>query len=246
MKIAVRLDDITPDMDWGRFFAFKELLDRYRVKPLIGVVPDNRDENLSGQENREHPEFWSYISQLEKEGWVIAMHGYRHLYSTKKGGLFPLNHFSEFAGVSYDKQLEMLKKGKALLEEKGICTGIFMAPAHSYDKNTVKALKQAGFYAMTDGFGKYPYKWQEMIFYPISFRLSKSFQTKSGFSTMVVHPATVSETDILRYEAYFRNPAVEWISFGEYLRLTPKERGLAGRVTEYGKALMKHFLIKLK
>ena len=46
MKVAVRLDDITPDMDWERFLKFKELLDRYQVKPLIGVVPENRDENL--------------------------------------------------------------------------------------------------------------------------------------------------------------------------------------------------------
>jgi hypothetical protein len=46
MKIAVRLDDITPDMDWERFYKFKALLDRYQVKPLIGVVPDNRDPGL--------------------------------------------------------------------------------------------------------------------------------------------------------------------------------------------------------
>ena len=50
MKITVRLDDITPDMDWERFLKFKALLDRYQVKPLIGVVPDNRDENLVKKE----------------------------------------------------------------------------------------------------------------------------------------------------------------------------------------------------
>ena len=46
MKIAVRMDDITPDMDWEKFLAFKEILDTFGIKPLIGVVPDNRDENL--------------------------------------------------------------------------------------------------------------------------------------------------------------------------------------------------------
>ena len=46
MQIAIRLDDITPDMDWERFLAFKEILDGCGIKPLIGVVPDNRDENL--------------------------------------------------------------------------------------------------------------------------------------------------------------------------------------------------------
>ena len=48
MNITVRLDDITPDMDWERFYKFKALLDQYQVKPLIGVVPDNRDELLKG------------------------------------------------------------------------------------------------------------------------------------------------------------------------------------------------------
>ena len=37
MNITVRLDDITPDMDWERFYKFKALLDQYQVKPLIGV-----------------------------------------------------------------------------------------------------------------------------------------------------------------------------------------------------------------
>ncbi len=42
MKIAVRMDDIAPGMDWKKFNDFKELLDEYGIKPLIGVVPDNR------------------------------------------------------------------------------------------------------------------------------------------------------------------------------------------------------------
>ena len=46
IKMAVRLDDITPDMDWERFLACKEILDRHGIRPLIGVVPDNRDDLL--------------------------------------------------------------------------------------------------------------------------------------------------------------------------------------------------------
>ena len=40
MKIAVRMDDITPDMDWEKFEAFKTILDKYNIKPLLGIVPD--------------------------------------------------------------------------------------------------------------------------------------------------------------------------------------------------------------
>ena len=39
------------------------------------------------------------------------MHGVNHIYTTKKGGLFPLNNFSEFAGLSYDEQYELLSYG---------------------------------------------------------------------------------------------------------------------------------------
>ncbi len=125
MKITVRLDDITPDMDWERFLKFKALLDRYQVKPLIGVVPDNRDENLvkkelSAEEKKLSEGFWEYIKALKEDGWVIAMHGFRHIYSTKKGGCFPLNNFSEFAGLPFARQQEMLTEGKEILHEKGI------------------------------------------------------------------------------------------------------------------------------
>ena len=143
MKIAIRLDDITPDMDWAKFLRFKELCDLYQVKPLIGVVPENKDSMLCVDEKRE--DFWEYLLQLKNEGWMIAQHGCTHIYSTKKKGCFPLNALSEFAGRPFEEQLTCLKCGKQILEGHGIFTDIFMAPAHSYDQNTLKALKEAGF-----------------------------------------------------------------------------------------------------
>ncbi len=251
MKIAVRLDDITPDMDWERFFKFKALLDRYQVKPLIGVVPDNRDENLvkikQDKVEKEIPEdFWKYIKQLQSKGWVIAMHGYQHVYSTKKGGMFPLNNFSEFAGISFERQREMLEEGKKVLAQKGIETDIFMAPAHSYDKKTLKALKECGFRALTDGFGNAPYSWKGLIFYPISFQLSSAFKKKDGYSTMVVHTDTVSDEDLERYEGYFMKSNVEWISYKEYLEQEPVKGNIFGRGKEFFMAKGKHLLMKLR
>ena len=143
MRITVRLDDITPDMDWERFYRFKALLDKYQIKPLIGVVPDNRDENLRAKAQGAPEDFWACIRQLRDQGWQIAMHGFRHIYATKKGGLFPLNDFSEFAGLPFEEQRRMLLEGKRILEEGGIRTELFMAPAHSYDGNTIRALKQS-------------------------------------------------------------------------------------------------------
>ena len=82
MKITIRMDDITPDMDWAKFLRFKELCDLYQVKPLIGVVPDNQDTMLHIEEPR--ADFWVYLHALQKEGWCIAQHGCTHIYSTRK------------------------------------------------------------------------------------------------------------------------------------------------------------------
>lgn len=246
MKIAVRLDDITPDMDWQRFYRFKALLDKYQVKPLIGVVPDNRDENLKGRGEGAPADFYAYIKELQSQGWCIAMHGFQHIYTTKKGGIFPLNDFSEFAGVSYEKQKKMLEDGKKLLKDKGIETDIFMAPAHSYDNNTLKALRETGFKRLTDGFGVKPYEWKGLIFYPISFKLSRTLHSKKDkrekYSTMVVHTGTIKEEELVRYEGYFNTEGAEWISYEEYLRQPAEKRGFIKRWLEFCLAGMKHMI----
>lgn len=241
MKIAIRMDDITPDMDWKKFEEFKGLLDEYGIKPLIGVVPDNRDENLCKEEKR--ADFWKFVKGLQEDGWVIALHGYQHVYTTKKGGCFPLNHFSEFAGISYEKQLDMLKKGMEILKEHGIETDWFMAPAHSYDRNTLKALYEVGIRNMTDGFGDRPYQWKQMTFYPISFRLENSLKKKKGFTTMVIHANTMNEGDMEKCRRIFKEHSV--ISYSEYVEQQPVKRGVVGRVKEYLMATVKHWLVKL-
>ena len=241
MKIAIRMDDITPDMDWKKFEEFKGLLDEYGIKPLIGVVPDNRDENLNRDEKR--VDFWKYVKGLQEDGWVIALHGYQHVYATKKGGCFPLNHFSEFAGIPYEKQLDMLTKGMRILRENGIETDMFMAPAHSYDKKTLKALREVGIRKLTDGFGNRPYLWQGMTFYPISFRLENSLKKEGGFTTMVIHANTMNEKDMEKYRRIFAEQTV--ISYKEYLAQQEVKRGFMGHMAEYLLATVKHLLVKL-
>lgn len=264
IQMTVRLDDITPDMDWERFWEVKALLDRYGIKPLIGVVPDNRDGMLRGSPDslRRAAErirektgdntaddtalFWRYIGGLKQEGWEISMHGFQHRYTTKKRGCFPLNPFSEFAGLPLQKQEAMLAEGKRLLKAHGIETDLFMPPAHSYDRRTLQALKRTGFAGVTDGFGKRPYRWKGLTFYPISFHLRRTLKKNSGFSTMVIHPATVSKEELKRYESYFTIPHAEWIPYGTYLRQEPVRAGLFLRCREYGMALGKSLIAGLR
>lgn len=144
MKITIRMDDITPDMDWESFEAFERMFRKYGIRPLLGVVPDNRDPKLSVDAPR--AEFWERMRALQKEGWSLSMHGCHHVYHTKKGGQFPLNPQSEFAGRSRAEQERLLSDGKRILEEHGICTDIFMAPGHTFDRKYAAGFKGAGLF----------------------------------------------------------------------------------------------------
>ena len=125
MRIAIRMDDIAPGMDWAKFGRFRALCDRYGVRPLIGVVPDNRDAGLEIDPPRE--DFFETVKELAHSGWSVAMHGCHHVYTSKSGGLFPLNHLSEFAGLSYEKQSELIRRGRQVLTANGIATDISKA-----------------------------------------------------------------------------------------------------------------------
>lgn len=247
MKIAVRMDDITPDMNWENFDFFLNLFEKTGITPLLGIVPDNKDKDLIKGEYRE--DFYDIMKNLEKKGYTLALHGCYHLYATKKGGLFPLNKFSEFAGLSYEKQKELLAHGQDRLKENGIETDIFMAPAHSYDKNTLRALSELGFTRITDGFGKRPYirrPYKGLCFYPISFRLGSSLKKKSGVTTMVIHANTVTEADKKNYENIFSTYGGNMISYSEYLKIEPVSRGIFAAAAEYTAARFKRGLMSLK
>ena len=243
MKIAVRLDDITPDMDWEKFRRLEKILDENNIKPLLGIVPDNQDSNLS--RNPVMADFEGQIKKWVAKGWSLSMHGWRHIYTTKKGGLFPLNDFSEFAGVPKEKQREMIFDGKEKLKKMGVTTNIFMAPAHSFDKNTLSLLKEAGFQYITDGFGACPYEWNGLTFLPIAFQKNKDIEKKEGYTTLVFHTNTMNDQDFVNFENMVKKHKTDFISYKEYLNVSPKKQTFAGRVKEYGMATMKHCLVRL-
>ncbi|MBR5579171.1 MAG: DUF2334 domain-containing protein [Lachnospiraceae bacterium] len=243
MKIAVRLDDITPDMNWENFRRLEKLLDQYKIAPLIGIVPDNQDSNL--KKDAVTADFNLQIKKWEDKEWTFAMHGWRHLYTTKKGGVFPLNSFSEFAGVPIERQREMLCDGKKKFLEMGIIPQIFMAPGHSFDKNTLRVLKELGFQYITDGFGIRPYRWQGLKFLPIAFQKNKDIEKKEGYTTLVFHTNTMKEQDFTAFEKVLEKHQKDFISFKEYLEVSAIRQTLVGRIREYGMATLKRLLVKI-
>ncbi len=244
MNISIRMDDITPDMDWEKFYFFLNLFREVGITPLLGIVPMNQDDNL--RRNDVKASFWEEMRKLQEQGYVLALHGYRHVYQTKSGGMFPLNNFSEFAGRTYAEQREDLQAAKQILENNGIQTDIFMAPAHSYDKNTIKALKDLGFTKITDGFGNKPYIWNGITYYPISFILGKSLKKKRGYTTMVIHANTMTKKDEEYYKNLFATYGKDMISYSNYLQVTAAKRTVIGRFCEYMLAKFKFFLVRMR
>lgn len=241
MKTAIRFDDITPEMDFDKFNRVRQILDDAGIKALIGVVPYCKDQTLRIE--KQHEDFKEFLGELQQDGWAIALHGYNHLYTTRDKGIFPINEFSEFAGVDYDKQNVMIRQGIAQLDEWNAKPTLFMAPGHTFDKNTLKALKANGIYKITDGFGSKPYIRDEITFYPISKKRSECISDKEGYSTYVLHTNTMTDKDIEKFAKLINDNRAHFISYDEYLAVEPEVRGVAGNIKEYCLALAKHLLI---
>ncbi|MDD3368252.1 MAG: DUF2334 domain-containing protein [Lachnospiraceae bacterium] len=243
MKLAIRLDDITADMDWDKFDRFKALLDTCQVCPLLGIVPQNEDPKLKKQPNRDN--FWELIKEWRKKGWVMAQHGFNHLYVTNKGGMFPLNNFSEYAGLPEQEQFQKLQAGQNILKEHGITTDIFMAPAHAFDRNTLKCLKKLGFHYVTDGFDKAPFQREGLTFLPISYKRSQSIQPdRDGWTTLVFHVNEMKEEDFAYYEKLFAEHKNQLISYGKLMEQEAVKRSSVGNLKEFLLAKLKFWLVK--
>ena len=136
----MRLDDASDHMDIGKWQRMESLLDRYEIKPIFGIIPENRDESLVSR-YEENPLFWQKVCEWVEKGWTPAMHGYQHCYVTEEGGINPVNKRSEFAGLPYEEQAEKIRKGYRILSEHDIRPDIFFAPSHTFDENTLKAIE---------------------------------------------------------------------------------------------------------
>lgn len=220
--LAIRLDDITPTMNWENFLKIKEIFDEYDIKPLIGIVPDNQDPKLNIEPARD--DFWEFMQRLQYEDWSIAQHGYQHVYETKDSGLLGINDFSEFAGVPYEDQFEKLRLGQEILREHGIYTTIFMAPGHTYDDATRLALEQMKFQFVTDGYSDCPYIRDGIGYLPCT--LSKPAIPRK-FDTLCLHINGMTDADLTELKTFIQDNLSNIVDFLDVL--TPEYFVMWGR-----------------
>ena len=109
--LLIRMDDIAEHMNWKLMNKCETLFDKYNIRPLLGVIPNNQDEKLHIYEKKEN--FWDKVRLWQEKGWEISMHGFSHVYDTetKKKDYFNYGGRSEFFGHDYETQLSKIRKG---------------------------------------------------------------------------------------------------------------------------------------
>lgn len=216
----LRFDDITPGMDWDKFFKIKIIAESYNIKSILGVVPQNKDPKLSPKKLMCETEFFNKLKGYVEHGDTIAQHGTYHLYTTANSGILGINNKSEFAGHSYDEQKKKLLTGKEILQQHGIWQPYFMAPSHSFDINTLKALKALDFEAITDGYGLYPYKILGITLIPQLVSKPIKFM-HIGVQTICLHTNSMNEKSINNFIDFLDANHSQFISFTEGLNIKP-------------------------
>jgi predicted deacetylase len=207
----LRFDDICPTMKWSNWEPIEVILREHEIRPIMAVVPDNRDPDLCLEPA--NPQFWNRVRSWQAAGWAIGLHGFQHTYVTRRPGLYSHRNASEFAGLPPGLQREKLKRALAILRGEGVSSNLWVAPGHSFDRTTVHLLREVGITSVSDGFTIFPYTDEQGIFWIpqqlsekgfLSLPGGKPIQPKSkGVWTVCFHlnAWTSEEIDRFRQEA---------------------------------------------
>jgi predicted deacetylase len=215
MKFIIRWDDISPYQDEAKLSALIDLFRSFQIPAVLGVIPDNRDEEIKFGEIGE-TKYFDTLKELEREGWEIALHGLRHIRHTADGGILGLNDSSEFAGRSFEDQFADLKAGKAHLRQYGFEPVTFIPPWHSFDNETLRAMGQAGFEVLSDGLHLYPRMFDKILQLPVIFwsppGRMRWLRLIDGVYTICLHPQLITEDDLRRLKRFFAREKPEVVT----------------------------------
>ena len=232
-KYLIRLDDACPTMDAIKWQKMEDMLDAYGVKPMVGVIPANKDPKQ--QIDAADVEFWTKVKNWKKKGWAIALHGYDHCFISDAGmkGLNPLWERSEFAGVPLEQQKEKIRKGVAILRANGIDPKYFFAPAHTYDENTLQALREeSNIRIISDTIATKPYRKDDFVFIPQLGGHCAEMKIP-GMWTFCLHPSAMTEENFEATERFLKAHRDEMLGFDELKLINLKGKSLMGRMLSW-------------
>lgn len=208
----MRLDDACERRDIKSWDKIEDLLDKYGIKPLVGVIPDCKDPCMEGYEF--DYEYESRLNSWLEKGWTIALHGYTHVYSTNSGGINPVNYRSEFAGESLEVQKEKIRKGVLKFKQLGIFPKVFFAPSHTFDENTLRALlEESSIRIISDTIAYDTYTEYGFTFVPQQSGKVRNLPFRTV--TFCYHPNNMADEDFKELEDFLDKYNNKFISFPE-------------------------------
>lgn len=206
----VRLDDAHPGQFNPRWEQIEQILDELSIKPIVAVIPENRDKAIEYGDGSE-TDFWERARQWRSKGWGIAAHGLHHLLRTGHRSVLPISIHSEFSGKSYDEQLWMLTRAVDILKSKGCAPEYFVAPAHGFDEKTLAALKHLNPpLIVSDSFGFRPFIKDDIKFIPQQLWRGRWFPC--GVWTICLHPSSMTQADIERFMIFARRNIASFLT----------------------------------
>lgn len=199
---VIRLDDASDYNNLSNWNRMEKILNSYSIKPIVGVIPNNQDPSMV-KAYKKNNDFWKKVKQWQNSGWIIAMHGYNHVYITDDGGINPIQKRSEFAGVSLKKQEDKIKNGIEIFKSNGIIPDAFFAPSHTFDENTLLALKKnSDIRIISDTIANNIYFENDFYFLPQQSGRVRKLPFK--FVTFCYHPNTMRDNDFDELENFIK------------------------------------------
>ena len=153
VEVVFRFDDFQLHSDSIQQRLLETFYD-HRIPISLAVIPYFNDKPFF-----EEGAYLSLLNTMYSEGMVeIALHGLNHEHISKEG---------EIPGLSLQKQLDMISKGKHILDSLFPTVITFIPPFNAYDENTLKALEELEFECISSEiYAGHPLNSNKLWYYP--------------------------------------------------------------------------------
>lgn len=216
-EIVFRLDDFSVSRHIKRWETILDIFHKHQIKVCIGVIPKCEDPTLNYQFISEENQFWADVRMLDSSGHTIALHGYKHTYHSckRENSIIPIHPYSEFTGLCLGEQKRKISKSFEIFVKNGLAPEVFMAPAHTFDLNTLTALKETTpIRYISDGTTNDCFLIENMRFIPQQF--GKLRPPRFRLNCYCLHPNTMKRSDFDKLEYFLDRYKVHIQPFSQF------------------------------
>jgi predicted deacetylase len=207
-QYLLRFDDLCPTHSRERWERFLRLIREFEIKPILAIVPENRDPALAV--SSPDPGFWAEMRALQADGATIGLHGFRHICAARGRSMVPLHRLTEFAGVPETTQRQWIREGLEILSGHRLNPSIWVAPRHGFDRATLRVLREQGIGALSDGFAHRPFRRAGVVWIPQQLWAPKP--RPRGLWTICLHPNTTTNAEVENLRLFLHTHASQFTS----------------------------------